>query len=205
MRKEFRFAVYPLLGIGIILSVLILVIWSQGKEREPVQVGEMQEYRDPGIGFSIQYPRGWIANAQVGRAYFYNDHDVEQKFLDPRGSHAAGVVIAITAKKTSDVATTIKKFRGELAASGSIVGTEEIVMVGKHQGVKFPYTASFDAKSVVRGYHILIAADSVLYDLGVAGFGDRFDAYTMVFDASLGSFQFPEQHEQGKGGSEEAI
>lgn len=157
----------------------------------------MQEYMDPGIGFSIQYPKGWIANAQVGRAYFYNDHGVEQKFLDPRGSYAAGVVIAITAKKTSDVAVSIKKFRGELAASGSIVGTEETVMVGKHQGVKFPYSATFNAKNVMCGYHILIAADSVLYDLGVAGFGDRFDAYTMVFDASVRSFQIPEPHERG--------
>lgn len=200
MRKGFQFALYPLLGLGIVLSVLILAMWNQGREQKPLQVGEMQEYRDPGIGFSIQYPKGWIANAQVGRAYFYNDHGVEQKFLDPRGSHTAGVVIAITAKKTSDVAATIKKFRGELAASGSVVGTEETVMVGTYQGLKFPYTASFDAKNVMRGYHILVAADSVLYDLGVAGFGDRFDAYTMVFDASLGSFQLPEPHEQGKSG-----
>ena len=199
MRKGFRFALYPLLGLGMVLLSLILLVRSQGKEREPVQVGEMQEYRDPGMGFSIQYPKGWIANAQVGRAYFYNDRDVEQRFLDPRGSHADGVVIAITAKKTSDVAATIKKFRGELAASGSVAGTEETVIVGKYQGLKFPYMATFDAKNVVRGYHILIAEDSVMYDLGVAGFGDRFDAYTMVFDASLGSFQLPKPHERGKG------
>ncbi len=185
------------MGIGIVLLGLTLFVWSQSKERDAVEVGEMQEYMDPGIGFSIQYPKGWIANAQVGRAYFYNDHGVEQKFLDPRGSYAAGVVIAITAKKTSDVAVSIKKFRGELAASGSIVGTEETVMVGKHQGVKFPYSATFNAKNVMCGYHILIAADSVLYDLGVAGFGDRFDAYTMVFDASVRSFQIPEPHERG--------
>ncbi len=192
MRNTFRAALPPLLGLCFAVSCLILFGCNEGKERTRVPAGTMQEYTDPGIGFSIQYPEGWIVSAQVGRAYFYNDHYVEQRFLDPRGSHDDGAVIAITAKKTNDVGAAIVRFRGDLAASGSIVTAEGPVMVGKHQGIRFSYTASFGAKNVVEGYHILVAADSVLYDLGVAGFGDRFDAYTMVFDASLGSFRFPE-------------
>jgi len=200
MRRGFQFALYPLVGLGILVSLLILVLVNPGKDQNPVLVGEMEEYRDPGFDFSIQYPKGWIVSARIGRAYFYNDHYAEQRFLDPRGSHADGVVIAITGKKTKDVAVDIERFRRELGASGSMIGMEERVMVGNLQGVKLPYTASFDATNVVRGYHILIAADSVLYDLGVAGFGDRFDAYTAVFDASLASFQIPQPHERGKGG-----
>jgi len=200
MRNKFRVALSPLLGLGIALSGVILFGCNEGKERTRVPAGGMQEYTDPGIGFSIQYPEGWIVSAQPGRAYFYNDHYVEQRFLDPRGSHDDGAVIAITAKKTNDVGAAIVTFREDLAASGSIVTSEEPIMVGKYQGIRFSYTASFGAKNVVEGYHILVAADSVLYDLGVAGFGDRFDAYTRVFDASLGSFRFPERHMRGKRG-----
>jgi len=195
MKRRFQIEHGVLLGLGIFLLGLFWVAFSQHEELEPVEIIDMQEFRDPLFGFSIQYPKGWITNAQVGRAYFYNDHGVEQKFLDPRGSHTAGVVIAITAKETSNVAASIKKFRGELAASGSVVGTEETVVIGKHQGVKFPYTASFDAKNVIRGYHILVAADSVLYDIGVAGFGDLFNAYSAVFEASVNSFQLPKSRE----------
>ena len=200
MRNKSQAALSPLLALCIAVSGLILFGCNEGKERKRVPVGDMQEYTDPGIGFSIQYPDGWIVSAQVGRAYFYNDHYVEQRFLDPRGSYDDGAVIAITAKKTNDVAAAIVRFRGDLAASGAIVTSEEPAMVGKHQGVRFSCTASFGAKNVVEGYHILVAADSVLYDLGVAGLGDRFDAYTMAFDASLATFRFPEPHARGRSG-----
>jgi len=200
MRNRLQFALLPLVGLGIALSGMIVMGCNEGKERMVVQAGPMLEYTDPGIGFSIQYPEGWIVSAKAGRAYFYNDPHAEQRFLDPRGSHADGAVIAVTAKKANDVAAAIEKFRGELAESGSVLGREEPVMIGKYQGIRLPYTARFEAQNVVQGYHILVAADSVLYDLGVAGFGDRFDAYTLVFEASLGSFQFPEQHARGASG-----
>jgi hypothetical protein len=200
MKRRFRFEHGVLLGLGIFLLSLLLVGFAQQNELEPPEIRDMQAYTDPGMGFSITYPKDWYVNAQVGRAYFYNSQEVELKFLDPKGSHPHGVVIAVTAKKTSDVKATIEEFRQEMAKSGSRVGVERSVKVGNLEGLKVPYIATFDSKTIIHGYHILIATDSVVYDLGVAGFGDFFDAYSAVFEASLNSFQLPNAQTVGVDG-----
>ena len=191
MKRRFQIEHGVLLGLGVFLLSLLLVGFTQQKGLEPPEIRDMQVYTDPGMGFSITYPKDWYVNAQVGRAYFYNSHEAELKFLDPKGSHSHGVVIAVTAKKTNDVRATIEEFRQDMAKSGSRVGVEQTVKVGNLEGLKVPYTATFDSKTVIHGYHILVTADSVVYDLGVAGFGDLFNAHSAVFEASLNSFQPP--------------
>ncbi len=188
------------LVIGVFMLSLLLSACNYQKGVEPLPVGEMQTYVDPALGFSIEYPKGWHVNAQVGRAHFYNDRDVELQFLNPNGSNTRGVVIAVTAKQTNDVKATIETFREDMAKSGSRVGAEQTVKVGNHEGLKIPYTATYDSKTVIHGYHILVTADSVVYDLGVAGFGDFFDAYSAVFEASLNSFQLPKSQAIGVSG-----
>ena len=36
---------------------------GEEKKMEPVKPGDMETYRDPGFGYSIQYPKGWMPNA----------------------------------------------------------------------------------------------------------------------------------------------
>ena len=40
--------------------------------------------------------------------------------------------------------------------------------------------------------------DTVLYDIGAAGFGDMYESHKAVFDSALASFQFPKPREKGR-------
>ena len=85
-----------------LLPVLVLLGGCSGEKNiEPVAVGEMEVYKDPGIGFQISHPKGWVVNAEVGRATFYNAPDVDKKFRDPRGIGALGVESRRLSPRTS--------------------------------------------------------------------------------------------------------
>ncbi len=178
-------------------AVLILTGCGGEKKMEPVAVGEMQEYRDPGIGFAIQYPKGWISDAQVGRVRFFNAPDVDKKFLEPTGAYPIGVTISIDMNAAPDPAAAIQSFRKDLEQTGMQVGQEQKTTIAGKEAVKIPYQANFGAGNLISGYHVLLAADSAFYDIGAAGFGPMFDAYAAVFEASLSSFQLPKPKEKG--------
>ena len=177
-----------LLALGtLILSLLIAGCGGETKVA-PVAVGEMTEYHDPGIGFRIQYPKGWTPNTEVGRARFYNAADVDKKFLDPTGPDPFGVEVSVDAKKVTDIPGALKQIRDDLAQAGTL-GQEVPVTVGNIPATKIPFQANYGGKNILTGHHILFAADSIVYDLGFAGFGDYYNAYAAVFDATLKSFQ----------------
>ena len=57
--------------------------------------------------------------------------------------------------------------------------------VGGLPGKKIVYIDNYGGGNIIYGHHVLVAADSTVYDLGFAGFGDHYDAYAAVYDASL--------------------
>ena len=183
--------------VGIVLLGLLLSGCGGEKRMAPVAVGEMEEYRDPGFNYHIQHPKGWITNAQVGRARFYNALDVDKKFLDPTGPYPSGVEISIDVKKSGDPAAAIKQLKDDLAQGGQL-GQEQPVKVGGLQGTKVPYKSNYGAKNLATGHHVLIAVDSLVYNIGFAGFGDHYNAYAAIFDACLNSFQPPKPAVKGR-------
>ena len=183
---------------GILSTLLLLSGCGAEKKREPVAVGEMETYKDPAFGFQIQHPKGWIINAEAGRAAFFSGEGVDKKFLDPLGVGAIGAEIAISVTKTGDPAEAIKKFREDRVAEGFVLQPDQSLTVAGKSATKIPYSAAYDKKTVVNGHHVFIPGDSVLYDLTFAGFGDYYNAYTAVFDASLNSFQLPKPVEKGR-------
>jgi hypothetical protein len=181
------------------LYILLLLGGCGGETKmEPVPVGEMVTYKDPAWGFQIQHPKGWIANTQVGRAAFYNAAEVDQKFLDPLGAGAIGVEIAVTVTKTPDPLGDIKKFRDDRTAEGYILQPDQSITVAGKAATKVPYSAAYDKRTIIYGHHVFIPADSLLYDLSFAGFGQYYKAYDAIFTASLNSFQLPKPIEKGR-------
>lgn len=156
-----------------------------------VPVGEMQQYKDPVYGFSIKYPKGWIPNTQVGRAHFYSEHGVDMKFRDPAGSFPLGVVVVVNVIHAPDTRAAKDQVADELVATGSELDKEEDITVAERKALKLHYSARTAGNHVIRGYHILVPADSLVYDLGFAGFDDRYEAYANVFDAVMKSFTLP--------------
>ena len=181
------------------LSILLLLSGCGGqKKMEPVSVGEMETYKDPAFGFQIQHPKGWVVNAEVGRAAFYNAPDVDKKFLDPTSVGAIGVEIAVAVTKMPDPAGAIKKWRDDRIAENYQLQADQSVTVAGKQATKTPYAANYGKNNVIYGHHIFVPADSILYDLSFSGFGDYYNAYNAVFEASLNSFQLPKPVEPGR-------
>ena len=174
-------------------AVLLLLVFAGcggEKKMEPVKVGEMDFYRDPGFGYSIQYPKGWIVNAEVGRAGFYSAQDVDKKFLDPTGQFPDGVVISVAVIRSAGL-DTARKIMDDMTKSGFQVAKPDSVTLGGKTGLRYGYTGMYTKTVKETGQHIYVAADTVVYDIKTAGFGGYYDAYKAVFDASLASIQFP--------------
>jgi len=190
-----------LLGAALLAGTALFLLAIPGcggeKKMEPVKVGEMDFYRDPGFGYSIQYPKGWIVNAEVGRAGFYSAQEVDKKFLDPTGQYPDGVAIAITVIRSAGI-DTARKIMDDMTKSGFVVAKPESVTVGGKSGVRYGYSGLYTKTIKESGQHIYVAADTVVYDIKTAGFGGYYDAYKAVFDASLATIQFPKPAVPGR-------
>lgn len=173
------------------LGLLLLAGCGGEKKIEPVKVGDMDSYRDPGYGYSVQFPRGWVANTQVGRASFYNVADVEKKFIDPTGAYPDGVVIMVDIIRGTTPDQEKKRIMDEMTKSGFVLTPEQPVTVNGKSGTRFTYTGQWSKNVKESGEHIAVAVDTVLYDIRFAGFAGLYEAHRAVFEAALASFQFP--------------
>jgi len=182
-----RYAASAALFCSTLLLSLLIAGCGGEKKMEPVKPGELETYRDPGFGYSIQYPKGWMTNAEVGRAGFYSAQEVDKKFLDPTGQFPDGVMIGVTVIRSSNP-DTAKKIVDDMIKSGFIVTRAETLTVGGRPGTRYGYTGLYTKTVKETGQHIYIPADTVLYDVRCAGFGGYFDAYRAVFDASIATF-----------------
>ena len=192
--------IYGLLGrvSGILLLGLFLIGCGGEKKTPPVPVGQMEEYRDPGYGFHISYPQGWLTSAEVGHAQFFNQPDVDKKFLDPTGAYPNGVIIEVSVIKTETAAQDRKQRVDEMLRNNFVIGKEEGTNVAGMQAYRQPYSANWGSGIREAGEHIYIQTDTLLYDIRMAGFSDLSDAYKDVFTASLNSFQLPRAATPGR-------
>jgi hypothetical protein len=191
---------YGLAGrvFGILLFGLVIVGCGGQKKTPPVPVGQMEEYRDPGYGFRISYPQGWLSSTEVGHAQFFNQPDVDKKFLDPTGAFPNGVLIEVSVTKTETAAQDRKTKVDEMLKNNFQIGKEEGISVAGMQAMRTPYSANWGAGVKETGDHVYIVTDTLLYDIHMAGFGDLYDAYKDIFTASLNSFQLPKPAVAGR-------
>lgn len=174
--------------IGSLVFALLFLGCGPEKKMDPVAVGEMEEYRDPGIGFRVKHPKGWVTNAEVGRARFYNASEVDKKFLDPTGAYPVGVEISIDAKRSVDPAGDINRIKQELVQQVTAKPEEPATVAGK-AATKISYVANYGKGNIIYGHHIFLESDSIVYEIGFAGFGNTYEAHAAVFDASLNSLE----------------
>lgn len=198
MTTNFRTAWMRAFSFVFVLIALSLAGCGGEKKIESVKVGEMESYRDPGYGFSLQYPKGWEASTQVGRASFYNRSEVDKKFLDPTGQYPDGVVISVDIIKTSTPDEEKKRVIEEMTKNGFVLTPEQPVTIGGKPGTRFMYTGQWTKNVKEAGEHIYVPSDTLLYDIHLGGFSGLFEAYRAVFDASLASFQFPKPAVPGR-------
>jgi hypothetical protein len=191
---------HSLLGrvFGILLLGLVLIGCGGQKKTPPIPVGQMEEYRDPGYGWRISYPQGWLSNAEIGHAQFFNQPDVDKKFLDPTGAFPNGVIIEVSVTKTQTGAQDRKTKVDEMLKNNFQIGKEEGTTVAGMQALRNSYSANWGSGIKETGDHVYLLTDTLLYDIHMAGFGDLYDAYKDVFTASLNSFQMPKPAVKGR-------
>ncbi len=197
MTPNARFAASVALFSVALMFLLCLAGCGGEKKLEPVKPGDMETYRDPGFGYSIQYPKGWMPNAEVGRAGFYSAQDVDKKFLDPTGQFPDGVMIGVTVIRSAS-ADTAKKIIDDMVKSGFVVAKPDTVSVGGRPGLRYGYSGLYTKTVKETGEHIYVPSDTVVYDIRCAGFGGYYDAYKAVFDASIATLQFPKPAVPGR-------
>lgn len=187
-----------LLVAALVLALaLSLASCQQERKVEPVPVGELAEYRDPAIGFSIKYPSGWIADAQVTRARFYSRADVDRKFLDPTGPYPNGAKIGVDVIRTTNAAATIQEMKGELAQIVPPKFEYQVTVAGK-QSEKLVYSARYSAAVEIHSHHVFVPADTFVYHLAFEGFNEEYAAHAAIFDTALATFRMPKPVTPGR-------
>jgi hypothetical protein len=178
-----------------ILSIAILLAFVLGgcqKKLEPIPVGQLNDYKDPGYGFQIKYPAEWQQLGTVGKAVFAKSQDVLSKFLDPRTGEA-GAVVTVTAieykgMKPQDLIDSAKEDMKGMTAE---LQPDVPDSVGGKPATRVPYSIRMTTKTNATGYTIFVQGDTAMYALDFKGYGDYFDAHAAVFSAMLSSFQLP--------------
>lgn len=96
-------------------------------------------------------------------------------------------MISVRVWQSDDHISTKEEFKKELIATGSTLEKEQKTKVGEYDAIRFRYSAPAGSNTIY-GHHVLISSGSMLYDIGFAGFDDRYDAHRDVFEAALKSF-----------------
>ena len=173
------------------LAVGVLMLAGCGKkEVVPLPVPQMTDYRDPGYGFHISFPKGWLTNAEVGRALFFSTQDVDKRFLDPEGAYSDGAIIEVTLVKTPTPTALADSIISQMKSVGFQVAPVQEITVADKKAHRYTYTARYNS-GMSEGEHVYLDADSILYDFWFAGFGDQYKLNKDIFAASLNSFQLP--------------
>src|SRR5881628_663916 len=99
----------------VLLFGLLMVIFAgcEPKKVEPVPVSEMNDYRDPGYGFKMKYPKDWLQLGTTGKAVFAKSQEVVDKFQNPQtgieGAMVAAEVIRFEGQSPADLMASRKE------------------------------------------------------------------------------------------------
>ncbi|HEV8539158.1 MAG TPA: PsbP-related protein [Bacteroidota bacterium] len=181
---------------SIVVSIALVAVFFAGcpeKKTEPVPVGEMSEYKDPGYGFKIKYPMDWKQLGTTGKAVFAKSQEIIDKFQNPasgiEGAMVTAEVVRYDGKTAADLIAANKE---ELKQSETLtLGPDEQTTVAGKPATKVPYSIKVTSKTNITGFEIFIPGDTALYKLHLVGFGEQFGAHAAVFDAMVKSYELP--------------
>jgi hypothetical protein len=166
---------------------------SCGKKMEPVKVGTLKEYKDPTYGFKIKYPSEWKQLGQSPKAKFYQSQAVADKFLEPGKPGELGTEVIVWVAKIIDISldSLLYETREEIKNQNGKILSEAPTSLKEKQGLKIEYSIPITNKMSLDGYKVIVQSDTLIYTLGIAGFGEMYPAHKAVFDAIYNSFEFP--------------
>ena len=94
--------------LAAVLAVLALMFSSCSKPQAPV-VKEWDLYQDPFYGFELQYPKGWLVNAETNQIKIYSSQEAATWFFDPSSGGKNGVEILFGFENFATAGVTISR------------------------------------------------------------------------------------------------
>jgi len=179
--------------IFIIAAIISIALFSCGKKMEPVKIGTLKEYKDQAYGFKIKYLSEWKQLGQPGRARFYQSQSVADKFMEPGKPGELGTEVTVSVSKVVDISLDSLLFvlRDDVKNQNGKILSETPVTVKEKEGLKIGYSIPITNKMSLDGYKIVFQADTLIYTLGFAGFGEFYTAYAAAFDTVYATFELP--------------
>ena len=182
-------------GLLAVLPVVLAVVFSSCSKPQAPVIKEWELYQDPFYGFELQYPKGWMVNAEANRIKIYLSQEAATHFFDPASGGKSGVEVLFGFEKFSAVGVgTLDAYKAqtkEKVAGIGVVGAEKPATLGKESGTEISYTSKINKSTTIFGRRTIVARDSVFYYLNLAGFNDDYTLYAAVFDTVLNSIRLP--------------
>jgi len=190
-----------------ITAVLLAGVFSACKKKvEAPVVSEWLTQQDPINGMEIQYPKGWLVNADPKSTKVYSSEVVAGKFYEVYstgstdvGEDQGGVEITIASEKFLDAKIgTLEEYKAKTMSDYSALNlaNEKPVTVGKENGVEYSYKVKVSKNTQMAGKKIIIAHDSVFYTVSVTGFNEYYDVYAPILDQMVASIKLPKPKER---------
>jgi hypothetical protein len=181
----------------LVLSIFaILLIGCSEKKVEPLMVGEMNEYRDPGYGFHIKYPKDWKQFGAAGKAVFAQSQDVIEKFQNPTGGiEGTMVTVEVIPTRGTTADAVVQKGKEDLKQTWQSLeikpDTPPMSVAGK-QTPFVRYSVAVSAKKHINGVDMYVTGDTAVYKFSQLFFGDeQVTMYTPIMNEMVNSFEVP--------------
>ncbi len=187
-------SILPMNLLAAVLALLALLLSSCSKPQAPV-VKEWDLYQDPFYGFELQYPKGWLVNAETNRIKIYSSQEAATWFFDPSSGGKNGVEILFGFENFATAGvTTLDAYaaqtKDKLSGIGVVSGGQQATL-GKEPGQELAYTSKISKSVTIYGRRIVTMRDSVFYYVNLAGFNEDYNLYSAVFDTVLSSVKLP--------------
>src|SRR6185369_14390091 len=110
------------LTYSLVMLAALFLFGCAEKKPPAVPVGEMQEYKDPGYGFKVKYPKEWKQMGQIGKAVFAKSDEVINRMQDYKSGEPGGMVTV-----------TVLEFAGRTAADLMTSANDEMKQYAQMQ------------------------------------------------------------------------
>jgi hypothetical protein len=178
-----------------LLFLMAVFIGCEQKKVEPLPVGEMTDYKDPGYGFKVKYPKDWKSLGTTGKAVFAKSQEVADKFQNPATGIEGAMMIVEVEKfdgKTPDaVVQAGKEDLKQTWQNIEIQPDAQLTVAGK-QATNIRYSIPVTPKKKIIGADIFIPGDTAMYKMSILSFGeDQQTIHSALMNAMMNSFELP--------------
>ena len=171
----------------------LFIIGCEEKKLEPVAGGEMSEYKDPGYGFKIKYPKDWKQLGTTGRGVFAKSQEIIDKFQNPSiGIEGAMVTAQVIKYDGKPVETVIQAAKDELKQTWQNIELQSDTIIPNLSVNHITYRIPVTSKKSILGFDLYFAGDTALYKVSFMAFGgDQAKIHTNIFNEMWKSFEIP--------------